>query len=66
MRLECHTHSDPAGHPARHLVDGRSVTADEYWDTFDRHSPGRNVTGSSEDRDLPDGQRSRVTTIVID
>jgi len=66
MRLESHTHSDSARNPARRFVDGRSVSADEYWEAFDRHSPGRTVTGMSEDRDLHDGQRSRVTTIVID
>ena len=66
MQLQCHTHSDPARNPARHYVDGRPVTMEDYWDAFDdNHSPERGMTHSMVERDLAHSQRSRVVTFVL-
>jgi len=66
MRLVSRSHSDPARHPTRHFVDGRPVSMNDYWDAFDdNHSPERGMRRSTVERDLADGQRSRVVTVVL-
>jgi hypothetical protein len=66
MILECHTHSDPASHPARHFVEGRQVPMEAYWDAFDdNYSPLRGMKHSTVEHDLADSQRSRIVTMLL-
>lgn len=66
MRLASISHSDPARYPTRHFVDGRPVSMETYWDTFDdNHSPERGMKRSMVERDLANGQRSRVVTVAL-
>lgn len=66
MKLETRSHSDPASPPARHFVDGRAVTANDYWDTFDdNYSTERGMSYSMVDRDEPHSQRSRHTVMTL-
>lgn len=66
MKLVTRSHSDPARHPTRHFVDGRPVSMETYWDTFDdNHSPERGMRRSMVEHDLANSQRSRVVTVVL-
>ena len=65
MKLECLTHSNVVENPPRHYVDGRPVTSDAYWNTFDGNVGAGGYRHSMVDRDEPEGQRSRISTFDI-